>query len=323
MAPTIGMADNQQERAVPLDRDEYITITTLKIGWNLISSPIEINKTGIYAEYNESIYTFDEAASQNIILSTLFGWDRENQQYILAETLNPGEGYWMYAYVNCTLLEIDMATFGITNQSADYYQFADNNYWGIANGNLAYLNEYGWTHSITALVAKGTSPSLPHVAIASLIKVDNPPPDAPYWELHEAWFLTGTLVAKGELQNVTATLSSPQWMTWEFPHVRLSPGYYIITLYTQNVYVFGNIPMDIDGNPDNTKNQLGVNDDSRIRPPEYEYPPELGNGTYGCFQAMGIAPIDGPIQMLIYCTYAPERAWLILTGSLSFQKTRI
>ena len=106
MAPTIGMADNQQERAVPLDRDGYTNITSLKTGWNLASVFFiqEISIAELYVNYNNSIYTFDSAVTNHLLISTFFGWDAVNQQYEISDTLYGGKGYWIYSYVNCTLM---------------------------------------------------------------------------------------------------------------------------------------------------------------------------------------------------------------------------
>jgi len=39
----------------------------------------------------------------NIILGFIYSWSRSTQTYILSDELDPGYGYWMYAYYDCTL----------------------------------------------------------------------------------------------------------------------------------------------------------------------------------------------------------------------------
>ena len=300
---------------------DYESITEPKTGWNLISPPVEINKTSLYVWYNDTVYTFDDAVSGGLIVSTVFGWDRVNQVYLIAETLYPGEGYWMYAYYNCTLMkECEMATFGITTlqdsaSGIDPYRFGDNNYWGTAQGGLCYCPHNGNLDSVSAYLSIGTGTI--HVARAGLLRATNPPPEAPYITRHGGYFLNGTLVAYGELKHVTATAAVGEWVTWDLSHEELTPGYYIPVVYTYGVYVWGNIIETSDMTALDEYNTLVTNDDERIRPLEFEWPTDLGQG-YGCLQASGTSPIDYSIQPLIYCTYQPTTAWMGLTGTMTF-----
>jgi hypothetical protein len=41
-----------------------------------------------------------------LIDSNVFGWLRSQQQYYLADSLQPGYGYWLYSYTNCSLAVI-------------------------------------------------------------------------------------------------------------------------------------------------------------------------------------------------------------------------
>jgi len=82
----------------------------LQDGWNMISIPVgePIDKTGIIVRYDNYNYSWDEATTSNnptgssIVLKFLYGW--ENDMYTLEDILEPGEGYWMYAYHDCELL---------------------------------------------------------------------------------------------------------------------------------------------------------------------------------------------------------------------------
>jgi len=54
-------------------------------------------------------YSWYEAISGNneegepLILGFIYGWNRSAQMYELSDEFDPGYGYWMYAYYNCTL----------------------------------------------------------------------------------------------------------------------------------------------------------------------------------------------------------------------------
>jgi hypothetical protein len=79
-----------------------VQLHTLPINanWNLISMPCNapISKTNIMVRYSGNTYTWAQAVSNGYILSTLYGWDAATQQYFLANTLEPGQGYWCWAY---------------------------------------------------------------------------------------------------------------------------------------------------------------------------------------------------------------------------------
>jgi parallel beta-helix repeat protein len=81
-------------------------ITDLGIGWNLKSIPYResIDKADIIVYYNNTNYSWQEAVDDSIIINFVYGWNVTNQIYDLTDILYPGEGYWMFAYFNCTLL---------------------------------------------------------------------------------------------------------------------------------------------------------------------------------------------------------------------------
>ena len=76
--------------------------------WNLITVPVNasIAKDQITVRNNSIDYNFTEAVNHRIIVGTLFGWDRENQTYFIANDLGfePGKGYWLWAYYSCSLI---------------------------------------------------------------------------------------------------------------------------------------------------------------------------------------------------------------------------
>jgi hypothetical protein len=86
-------------------------ITDLESGWNLMGiprdEPVNINDAVVYYDGND--YTWTEATSSSnptgspIVDINIFGWSRTNQIYQPVSTFQPGEGYWMYSFHQCTL----------------------------------------------------------------------------------------------------------------------------------------------------------------------------------------------------------------------------
>jgi len=91
----------------------FITVLNLhhlsvKAVWNMISIPCAepILKTNIIVRYNSQDYSWADAVANHIILDYLYEWDRTAQQYSPSNptSLEPGKGYWMWAYYDCELL---------------------------------------------------------------------------------------------------------------------------------------------------------------------------------------------------------------------------
>ena len=80
-------------------------ITDLFIEWNLIGLPhdTQIAKENITVYHNGTEYTWEEAVNNNIILNYIYYWNATNKIYEITDILQPGSGYWMYAYYDCTL----------------------------------------------------------------------------------------------------------------------------------------------------------------------------------------------------------------------------
>jgi len=80
-------------------------ITDLFEEWNLVGLPYDMTvaKENITVNYLGVDYTWQEAVDNSTILGLIYGWDVINQNYVSADVLDPGYGYWMYAYYNCTL----------------------------------------------------------------------------------------------------------------------------------------------------------------------------------------------------------------------------
>lgn len=89
----------------------YIPIATLRDAWNFISPPFNesVWKSQLIVTYEGSSYSWQEAVAQNLVLDSIFGWNRTNQNYHLVEVIVPGEGFWMFAYENCVLSAVNIS----------------------------------------------------------------------------------------------------------------------------------------------------------------------------------------------------------------------
>jgi hypothetical protein len=93
---------------VPADSE---VITVLSTQWNFvgISDEVSVEKNILIVSYDGVDYNWTAATtSQNptgspLILAFIYNWDRNNQSYMLSDSLIPGYAYWMYAYQVCQL----------------------------------------------------------------------------------------------------------------------------------------------------------------------------------------------------------------------------
>ncbi len=78
----------------------------LNIGWNFVSLPFNqtISKNDITVTCNGTNYTWSEAISMVILSDFIFGWNRASQFYTFADSFEPGYGYWVFAFEECTLI---------------------------------------------------------------------------------------------------------------------------------------------------------------------------------------------------------------------------
>jgi len=88
---------------VSVSSDDYVT--ALKTGWNLMGVPDDssVNKINLIVNYGGTDYTWSDAVTNGYINNIVFGWIRLSQSYNFATTLDPGYGYWMFAYYDCIL----------------------------------------------------------------------------------------------------------------------------------------------------------------------------------------------------------------------------
>jgi hypothetical protein len=97
--------------------------TDLKTEWNMMGLPhgTGVNCNSVLVVYNGQTYSWADAIANHIILSFVYGWDASLQNFVLATAFNPGNGYWMYAYHNCTLkLPAQMKSTELTERSATW-----------------------------------------------------------------------------------------------------------------------------------------------------------------------------------------------------------
>jgi len=80
-------------------------ITTISPNWNFVSTQFNqsVDKTDIIVHRGINEYTWDEAVTASFVSDFVFGWDRVGQGYTFSSTLDPGYGYWIYAYDTCDL----------------------------------------------------------------------------------------------------------------------------------------------------------------------------------------------------------------------------
>jgi hypothetical protein len=113
--------NNATEANVTIKADMYLG--NIEGRWNFISVPFNktIDKTQLFVYYNGTDYNWTEAtdpANGPLIDSFIFGWNRGTggQTYQAVDALEPGYGYWMYAYSDCELWAR-----GLSNITTDNY----------------------------------------------------------------------------------------------------------------------------------------------------------------------------------------------------------
>ena len=79
--------------------DDFISYLEPK--WNSVGIEFdyEINKYDILVNG----VPWSEAVSDGIISDYVFGWNRNTQSYIFKDLFEPGNAYWVYSYIPCTL----------------------------------------------------------------------------------------------------------------------------------------------------------------------------------------------------------------------------
>jgi len=98
--PTAFYSVGSEESSVG-EQEYYISLHGY---WNLISLPFNesIDKTDIIVRNNSIEYNWSTAVSEGIILNFLYNWT--GTAYVHVDTLEPGYGYWSWAYYDCKLI---------------------------------------------------------------------------------------------------------------------------------------------------------------------------------------------------------------------------
>ncbi len=82
------------------------SVTNLHL-WSMMGVPTDTTvypaTLPLYVNYGGTRYAWNTAVSNHYILGVIYGWDRAIQQYTMPDHFTPGEGYWMYSYVDCHL----------------------------------------------------------------------------------------------------------------------------------------------------------------------------------------------------------------------------
>ncbi|MBN2065720.1 MAG: hypothetical protein JW771_02810, partial [Candidatus Thermoplasmatota archaeon] len=75
--------------------------------WNLIGIPYNysIDKETISVLNGEEERSWNEAVTSNLVIDFIYCWNPTTQSYESIETLEPGEGYWVYSYTSQILRE--------------------------------------------------------------------------------------------------------------------------------------------------------------------------------------------------------------------------
>ena len=91
---------------------QNVLITSMQNNWNFISIPFSqsMDKIDIVVNFSGMNYTWSDAVTAGYVSDFIFGWDRSGQSYTFNNTLEPGYGYWVYAYGGCELWAENITT---------------------------------------------------------------------------------------------------------------------------------------------------------------------------------------------------------------------
>jgi parallel beta-helix repeat protein len=80
-------------------------ITFLSPLWNIVGLPFEerVDKSDVIIHYDGVDYSWEQAVTNGYISDFIFGWSSDFQSYVFVDVLRPGNAYWIFSYVDCTL----------------------------------------------------------------------------------------------------------------------------------------------------------------------------------------------------------------------------
>jgi hypothetical protein len=82
-------------------------VTNLKTSWNVVGIPEDklMHKENLTVYYNDTMYTWQEAVNNNILLDYIYLWNESYQNYQISDVFVSGKAHWVYAYIDCRLLK--------------------------------------------------------------------------------------------------------------------------------------------------------------------------------------------------------------------------
>jgi len=85
-------------------------IADFSTDWNLVGIPYDepLAKDNLTIYYDGTDYNWTEAVDSSIIIGFIYNWNETGQNYEFTDVLNPGDGYWVYAYFECVLFNSDI-----------------------------------------------------------------------------------------------------------------------------------------------------------------------------------------------------------------------
>jgi hypothetical protein len=133
-----------------------IMIGNLSSGWNFISIPSiqSFSKTDLSILKENVNYSWQQAVDDSIISEYVFDWNRNIQSYAFTDLFESGNGYWVYAFSDCTLsipdqiVELDET---ITNLHSGWNSIGINGEYTLQKQDIKLekdLTTYSWSDAI-------------------------------------------------------------------------------------------------------------------------------------------------------------------------------
>jgi len=80
-------------------------VCVLSAGWNFVSGPFNesVLKENLVVVFDSVSYGWVDAVAGGLVSDVLFGWNGVGQSYVFGGGLVPGDGFWVYSFVDCEL----------------------------------------------------------------------------------------------------------------------------------------------------------------------------------------------------------------------------
>ncbi len=139
---------------IPVNLSVVFDITSLSGNWNFVSPPCNqsIMKTSLFVHHGDSTYNWSESVNLGYVSEYIFGWNRTTQSYGFANALEPGYGYWIYAYDNCELWigNITITPDNYITDLEDVWNIVGVPYDQPVNKTDILVNDISWSDAVTA-----------------------------------------------------------------------------------------------------------------------------------------------------------------------------